>query len=70
MEWKDVILHPVLIILRKDGALEPGSFTEVNSDILDQYEQETISSGNPESYTWMFEKVIGDCALFIINRID
>jgi len=39
-----------------DGSLGTVSFAKVKPDIFDHYEQETISLGDPESYTWMFEK--------------
>ena len=56
MKWKDVIIHPVSVILRRDGALEPISITKLNSDILEQYQDATIHIGDVESYRWLFEK--------------
>lgn len=54
MEWKDVILHPVCIVLREDGSLEPADIGSLNSKIL-ELDQGPIQIGNKESYKWIFE---------------
>ncbi len=54
--WKKVILHPVCLILRIDGSLEPADLKELNPEILDKFHQQAISIGDPESYKWIFNQ--------------
>ena len=54
--WKKVILHPVCLILRKDGSLEPADLKQLNPEILDQFQQHPIRIGDPESYEWIFNQ--------------
>lgn len=54
--WKKVILHPVCLILRKDGSLEPADLKRLNPEILDQFQQHPIRIGDPESYEWIFNQ--------------
>lgn len=56
MKWKDVILHPVCAVLRRDGSLEPLSISNLDPEILDQYQRDVICIGDNESYRWLFEK--------------
>ena len=56
MNWKDVILHPVCVVLRRDGSLEPLSITMLNPGILDEYRRKVIHIGDREYYEWLFEK--------------
>ena len=56
MRWKDVILHPVSLILREDGSLEPVAISKLNPSILDRYEKTSVCIGDRESYNWIFEK--------------
>ena len=54
--WQQVILHPICLILRKDGSLEPVPISELDPEILDRYDEMPITIGNKESYSWMFEE--------------
>lgn len=56
MGWKAVILHPVCLVLRRDGSLEPLSIAKLKPGILDEYRKEVIRIGERESYEWLFEK--------------
>ena len=56
MRWKDVILHPVSLILRGDGSLEPVAISKLDPSILDRYEKTSVCIGDRESYNWIFEK--------------
>ena len=56
MEWNEVILHPVCVVLRKDGSLEPVAINALNSHILDQYKRKIIEFRNPDSYRRIFRK--------------
>ena len=43
MQWKEVILHPVCVIMGKDRSLEPVSIAKLKPDILEKYQRKVIS---------------------------
>jgi len=55
MRWKEVILHPICLILKRDGSLNPISLTKVNPEVVERYQQQTVCIGDTESYKWIFE---------------
>ena len=55
MRWKEVILHPICLILTRDGSLNPISLTKVNPEVVERYQQQTVCIGDTESYKWIFE---------------
>ena len=56
IKWKQVILHPVCLILREGGSLEPANIADLNPDILDRFRRENVRIGDQESYDWIFHK--------------
>ena len=56
MSWKDIILHPVCLILRKDGSLEPAEIAGLNPRVFECFKQDYVIIGDPESYKWVFDK--------------
>ncbi len=46
MQWKDVILYPVCVILNPDGSLEPVSLRTLDPGILDLYTCGSINIGH------------------------
>ena len=56
MEWKEIILHPVCVVLRQDGSLSPMLISRLNSDILIKYPQNVIRLDD-ESCRFLFEKM-------------
>ena len=54
MEWKEMILHPVCVVLRADGSLEPKAVRDVDAEILEKYWQNVVDLGD-ESYKWIFK---------------
>ncbi|MGN8626800.1 macro domain-containing protein [Bulleidia sp. HCP3S3_F2] len=56
MEWKEIILHPVCVVLRKNGSLTPMLISRLNSDILIKYPQHVMRLDD-ESCRFLFEKM-------------
>ncbi len=54
--WQDVILHPVCLLLSKDGSLKPAAFTDLNQDLPKEFLQQTVILDDPKSYRWLFEE--------------
>lgn len=50
IEWKEMILHPVCVVLRADGSLEPKAVRDVDSEILEKYWQNVVELGEEESH--------------------
>ena len=53
--WQDVILHPVCLVLKRDGTLKPAAFTDLNQEFLTEYPQEAVIINDPKSYRWLFD---------------
>ena len=49
MEWKEMILHPVCVVLRADGSLEPMAVRDVDAEILEKYWQNVVDLGDEEA---------------------
>ena len=54
-KWQAVLLHPICLILRKDGSVEPCSLIDLDPGIIERYRQNIIQIGDRESYRWIFE---------------
>ena len=54
-KWQPVLLHPICLILRKDGSLEPISLRDLDPGITERYMQNSIQIGEKESYRWIFD---------------
>ena len=55
MEWKEMILHPVCVVLRADGSLEPKAVRDVDPGILEKYWQNVVDLGDEGAYKWIFK---------------
>ena len=53
-KWQQVLLHPICLIFRRDGSLEPISLVDLDPEIIKRYMQTTIQIGEKEAYQWIF----------------
>ena len=54
-EWQQIILHPICLILRSNGSLEPVSLAELDPVILEKYDMKPIRIGEMDCCSRIFE---------------
>lgn len=50
LKWQEIILHPICVVTREDGGLEPVTLSDINPEILEKYEHRPIKIGRRGNY--------------------